>query len=153
MAQARDYCLKHYGVAPGDWLHEIVLSYVCKFKYTVTNCGIPQPYPIASPDARIVFRCSPIESEDNQTRTGLNICGTREGLKRLAAMLILCADSDNYDPEFHIHLEAQHGVEADMDVTIRAPVYLDRLQGGQFSEFKGTPIRIDDVGDSLTNTN
>jgi hypothetical protein len=67
-------------------------------------------------------------------------------------MLILCADSDKYDPEFHIHLETQQGVEADMDVTIRAPVYLDRLQRGEFSEFKGTPIRIYDVDDSRRNT-
>ena len=152
LGQAQDYCLKEYGVAPGDWMHEATLTCTFEFNYTLTNCGVPQPYPVASPEARIVFRCLPIEDENGRTRTGLNICGTREGLKRLAAMLVLCADSDKYDPEFHIHLEDQQGVEADMDVTIRAPVYLDTLRSGEFSEFKGTPIRIDDAEDSRPNT-
>lgn len=151
LAQAQDYCLKEYGVARGDWKHEITLSYTFEFNYTVSNCGIPQPCPVASPDARIVFRLSPIEDEIGGTRAGLNICGTRDGLKRLAAMLILSAESDKYDPEFHVHLEDQQGVEADMDVTIRAPVYLDKLRSGKFSEFKGTPINIDDTGDSSPN--
>lgn len=129
-------------------MHAIPIASTFEFNYTLTNLGQPQPYPVASPDARIVFRCSPIENEDGQTRMGLNICGTREGLKHLAAMLILCADSDKYDPEFHIHLDEQQGVDADMDVTIRAPIYLDALQNGEFQEFKGNPIRLDDPEDS-----
>ncbi|MGO8750818.1 MAG: hypothetical protein ACLQNE_33120 [Thermoguttaceae bacterium] len=152
LTQAQEYCFKKYGVAIDDWRHEITLPYTFQFSYTVSNFGIPQPYPVASPEARIVFRCSPIEDENGRARTGLNICGTREGLKRLAAMLVLCADSEKYDPEFHIHLEDQQGIEADMDVTIRAPVYLDTLRSGEFGEFKGTPIRINDAEDSRPNT-
>ena len=113
-----------------------------QFNYKVTTRGVPQPYPIAAPNSRIIFRFSPAEDENGQARQVLNICGTREGLEYLAAMLVLCADSEKYDPEFHIHLEDLKEVEADIDVTVRAPVYLEVLRKGEFSETKGAPIPI-----------
>ncbi len=118
------------------------LRYCFRFNYKVTQRGVPQPYPLATPNSIIVFRFSPAEDETGAVRTVLNICGTRAGLKRLAAMLVLCADSEQYDPEFHIHLEAVKGVETDLDVTLRAPVYLDSLRKGQFREFKSTWISL-----------
>jgi hypothetical protein len=149
LAHAQDYCFKEYGVAPGDWMHEIRLPCAFRFNYTVSNSGVPQPYPVASPNAKILFRFTPAEDEDGRSRRVLNICGTREGMERLAAMLVLCADSEKYDPEFHIHLEDQHWVETDIDVTIRAPVYLDVLRSAEFSEFKGTklPLPPDDAAE------
>jgi hypothetical protein len=150
LAEAKDYCFKKYGIAPGDWTHEIAFSETFQFNYTVTNCGVPQPHPVAGPNARILFRCSLAGDEDGRKSQVLNICGTREGMRRLAAMLVLCADSDKYDPAFHIHLEDEEDVETDMEVTIRAPTYLDVLDRGEFSEFKGPTIIVpaDEAGDS-----
>jgi hypothetical protein len=123
-----------------------------QFNYKLTTAGVPQPYPVASPNTKIVFRYSPAEDENGRIQTVLNICGTREGLKYLAAMLVLCAESEKYDPEFHIHLENMKEVEADMDVTIRAPNHLDALSKGDFSESKGTPIAISQQNSGLRNT-
>ena len=114
----------------------------------MSNLGVPQPYPVAPPNTHLVFRFSPAEDEDGRTTRVLNICGTREGLEYLAAMLVLCADSEKYDPLFHIHLENMEGVETDTEVTLRAPGYLNSLRGGSFTEFKGTPIPIEDDEDS-----
>ena len=152
LAQAQEYCQKEYGVAPGDWLNEITLPYKFEFNYTLSNCGVPQPYPVASRDAEMLFRFSPAVDENGRTRSVFNICGTREGLKCLAAMLVLCADSEKYDPEFHIHLEDQPSVETDIDVTIRSPAYLDALRSGKFDEFKSTRITIEGGGDSNPDT-
>jgi len=116
--------------------------YAFEFDFTVTSVGIPQPYPDPPKNARILFRYSTAESDGGKQRQVLNVCGNVEGLKYLAAMLLLTADSDQYDPEFHIHLEHMPGVESDRDVTIRAPVYLDILKSGEFTEFKGEPIEF-----------
>jgi hypothetical protein len=113
-----------------------------QFDYKVKTQGVPQPYPIAEPNSRILIRFSTAEGENGRTRQVLNICGTREGLKYLAAMLVLCADSEKYDPEFHIHLEDLEEVETDIEVAVRAPVYLEMLRKGEFSEAKGTSISI-----------
>ncbi len=118
VAHAKDYCLKEYGVARGDWMDEIRLPCTFQFDYTVTNSGVPQPCAVASPNAEILFRFTRADDENGRSRSVLNICGTREGMERLAAMLVLCADSEKYDPEFHIHLEREPWVETDMDVTI-----------------------------------
>jgi hypothetical protein len=98
-----------------------------QFNYAVTTRGVPQPYPLAPPNPRILFRLSPAEDEDGREFSVLNICGNREGLEYLAAMLVLSADSAKYDPEFHIHLEDVKGVEADRDAGQDRG---DRLQGG-----------------------
>jgi hypothetical protein len=151
LAQAKDHCLKEYGVAPSDWVREMTFPRTFQFNYKVSNTGVPQPYPVAPSNAQIVFRFSPCEDENGRATRVLNICGTREGLEYLAAMLVLCADSDKYDPWFHIHLEDMESVETDMDVTIRAPSYLSSIRSEEFSEFKGTPITVDDGDDSSPN--
>jgi hypothetical protein len=149
LAEAQSYCLREYGIAPSDWRHEVTLSHTFQFDYTITNLGVPQPCPVVSPNAKILFRFSPAEDENGRISQVLNVCGTREGMERLAAMLLLCASSDKYDPEFHIHLEREELVETDLEVTIRAPLYLDTLSRGEFSEFKGTAINLptNDVND------
>jgi hypothetical protein len=116
--------------------------YTFEFDFTVTSVGIPQPYPDPPKNPRILFRYSTAESDGGNKREVLNVCGNVEGLKYLAAMLLMTADSEQYDPEFHIHLEHMPGVESDCDVTIRAPVYLDILKRREFSEFKGEPIEV-----------
>jgi hypothetical protein len=71
----------------------------------------------------------------------LSVCGNREGLRRLAALLLLCADGERYDPSFHIHLDCEPGpprepfFTGNIDVTLRAPVYLDVLKDGSFREW------------------
>ena len=114
------------------------LRYTFEFDYTVTTHGVPQPYPVRPPNSSLLFRLSPAEDQDGQKFLVMNVCGNREGLEYLAAMLALTANSEKYDPEFHIHLERMVGVKTDMDVTIRAPAYFDVLKRGEFSEFKGT---------------
>lgn len=55
----------------------------------------------------------------------ISICGNKEGLRRLAAMLLLCAESESLDPELHIHLDGTcPGVVTDLPVTLRSPTYL-----------------------------
>lgn len=116
--------------------------YTYEFDYTVTSVGVPQPYPNPPKNPCILFRYSTAESDGGTKRQVLNVCGNAEGLKYLAEMLLLTADSEQYDPEFHIHLEFMPGVETDCDVTIRAPAYLGVLKRGEFSEFKGDPIEV-----------
>jgi hypothetical protein len=118
--------------------------YSFEFDYTVTSVGVPQPFPVPPANPSILFRLSPAENDEGRKFSVLNICGNREGLEYLAAMILLSADSAKYDPEFHIHLEHVEGVETDIDVTIRAPAYLNRLKSRGFSEIKGTPIEIPD---------
>ncbi len=118
------------------------LQRLFEFEYTVTEVGVPQPYPVKPPNAKVLFRLSPAEDENGRKFSVMNICGNREGLEYLAAMLVLSADSAKYDPYFHIHLEDMEGFETDMDVTVRAPSYLEVLDKGEFSESKGTKIDV-----------
>ena len=118
------------------------VQYTFQFDYTVSTAGVPQPYPVAQPKAKILIRCTPAEDENGRVYEVMNICGNREGLKHLAAMLVLCADSEQYDPEFHVHLEREREVDTDTEVTLRAPVYYDVLRKGEFREFKGTEIKL-----------
>ncbi len=135
LAEAQDYCVKEYDVRAEHWQDRITQSYTFQFNYEVTNLGVPQPLPVGFEDSKIVFRFAPREDGDGKISPALNICGTREGLKRLAAMCLLCADSEQYAPDFHVHLEDDTGVETNIDATIRAPGYLESLVSGHFSEF------------------
>ena len=55
------------------------------------------------------------------------------GLKRLAAILLLCAETDRYEPGFHMHLD--HDGESlllpDMPVTVYGPHYLSAFLKGR----------------------
>jgi hypothetical protein len=127
------------GIAHMSKKNERRVRYAFTFDYAVSTVGIPQPYPVPQGNPQILFRYSSADTDRGERRV-LNVCGNAEGLKYLAAMLLLTADSEKYDPEFHIHLDAIPGVEADGDVTIRAPVYLDVLRSGEFAEYKGESI-------------
>ena len=116
--------------------------YVFDFDFTVTTVGVPQPYPVPPRKPQILFRFTSADTDGRRKRRVLNLCGNAAGLKYLAAMLILTADSETYDPAFHVHLEGVPGVETDCDVTIRAPAYLEVLRSGEFTEFKGEPIAL-----------
>ncbi|MEN6449301.1 MAG: hypothetical protein ABFC96_02325 [Thermoguttaceae bacterium] len=143
VADARAYCAREYGVGASDWQDRIIQSYTFQFDYEITNLGVPQPIPVGFDESKIVLRLAPREDENGVITSALSICGTREGLRRLAAMCLLCADAEQYDPEFHIHLENDADIESDIVATIRAPAYLDILTSRQFSEFHGTPTRTD----------
>ncbi len=138
LEEAREFCSKEYDVRANDWQIRLAFPYVFQFDYEVTNVGVPQPVPIGFADATIVFRYSEREDFDTgEKRSALNICGSREGLRRLAAMCLLCADSASYDDSFHIHLEDLKGFEGDIEVTIRAPSYLGIIRSGHFNEGTG----------------
>lgn len=136
--EAKDYCTRQFGVPLVDWQDQVTFPYVFQFDFAVSNTGVPQPQPVGFADSKIVFRHT--EREDLCTgakRLALNICGNPEGLKQLAAMLLLCADSANYDEWFHIHLEDQKEFDGDIEVTLRAPSYLESISNGTFQDGTG----------------
>jgi hypothetical protein len=77
-------------------------------------------------------------------------------LKRLAALLLLCADGERYDPGFHVHLDRDDTdpgkrpyFTGDIDVTLRAPSYLAVLKADTFREWS-VSIDTDNVPDADT---
>jgi hypothetical protein len=149
--QAKAYCLTEYGVAPGDWIDAIRFRRSCEFNYKVSSHGVYQAYPERPPGARIVFRSTVFEDENGQTKPGLCICGNRQGFETLAAMFMLFADSEEFGPDFHIHVEDDSQVvETELNVTIRPPAVLGFVRAPEFREYKGTniPIPTDDSEDS-----
>jgi len=154
LEQAQAYCLTQYGVAAGDWKNAITFRRSYEFNYKVSSHGVFQAYPVTPRGTQIVFRSSVFEDEHGQTKRGLSICGNREGFEELAAIFMLFADSEKYDPEFHIHLEDSEEVETELNVSIHPPSALDFVRTPEFREFKGTstPIPPDDTQNSSPNT-
>ena len=56
---------------------------------------------------RSCFDAGEIQHPDAPAKRVLNASGNSEGLRRLAALLLLCADGQRYDPEFHVHLDRE----------------------------------------------
>lgn len=129
LEEARLYCeSKHNLPANTPWEDDPVHTATFSFTYKVTHSGIPQPYICDLPDGIIsISRGNEKVSIDDREVPGITICGNKEGLRRLAAMLLLCADSEPFDPMFHMHLEDRPGVVAELPVTLRAPGYLQWL--------------------------
>jgi hypothetical protein len=149
LAEAQAYCRDRYGVATSAWRphDEIRFRYEFAFDYNVSSTGVPQPHPLGFEGARIVFRLSQVEHFDEPSTPVLDISGNPEGLRRLAAELLLCADSERYDPEFHIHLDrGTDFFSGDIDATLRAPAYFERLQQGPLLQFSWS-INLDEVTD------
>jgi hypothetical protein len=142
VTEAKTYCEMEYGIRDADWQDKITQPYRFQFDYEITNLGVPQPIPVGFDNGRLLICFANREDENGAVRQALNICGTRDGLKHLAAMCLLCADSEQYDPAFYIHLEDMINVETDIEITIRSPNYLEVLGSRQFSDFKGTAISV-----------
>jgi hypothetical protein len=144
--EAQEYCAREYGIEVSEWKEEVFLPYDFHFDYTVSSGGVPQPYPTGFPDRKIVIRVLERDfmKADNEVEKQpvLNICGNREGLKYLAALCLLTADSEQYDDSFHIHLEHQIGFDTNIAATLRAPVYVDVIRSGEFDEFSAEPIHV-----------
>ncbi len=135
LAEAKEHCRLKYGIQDSDWKTEIRLGYEFRFDYKVTSSGVPQPVVLGFEDAEILIRKGKVFVGARQKiQPSINICGNREGLRQLAAMLLLAADSAQYDDSFHIHLEDRDSVDTDIITTIRAPGYLSILKEGSFRE-------------------
>ena len=143
LAAAKADCRDRFGVRDVDWVEDGVVRFdhTFRFEYAVTNQGIPQPYPLGFEGGEVLFQLGEVLHSDTPATPVLNVCGNREGLRRLAALLLLCADGEKYDPSFHIHLDCEPGpprescFTTNIDVTLRAPVYLDVLKEGTFREW------------------
>ena len=142
--EAQEYCARKYGIEVAEWQNHIRLRHEFGFDYEVSNLGNPHPYPVTPPNAKIVMRLSPWgicwpDGEETQT-IRLSICGTREGLEHLAAMLLVCAHSQQYDPEYTVDLEREECVETNVPVRICTPGNLEYLRDSQY-ELHGELIR------------
>lgn len=140
------YCLERYGVREADWRSatDVRFPETFSFESGVTNLGVPQPFPFGFEGAEVVFRLGSVEHEDEPSTPVLHVTGNREGLQRLAALLLLCADSERFDSQFHVHLEREGDgfISGDIDVDLRAPAYMksfrDRIfrTGGTTFDFE-----------------
>ena len=144
LAAAQSDCRDRFGVRAEDWLDAgaVRFGHVFRFDYRVTNQGVPQPYPLGFEGAEVLFRLGEVQHPDGPGSPVLNVCGNQEGLRRLAALLLLCADGQKYDGDFHVHLDREPAgigeppfLTADLDVTLRAPSYLAALRDGTFREW------------------
>ncbi len=144
LAAAQEDCRARFGVQTEDWMEAdaIRFSHVFRFDYGVTNQGVPQPYPVGFEGGEILFRLGEVQHPDGPATPVLNVCGNAEGLRRLAALLLLCADSPRFDPGFHVHLDREPEAPGeppfligDFDVTLRAPGYLSVLKDGSLREW------------------
>lgn len=129
LEEAFDYCQRKYEINVREWQSEVRFTQNFLFEYGVTSLGTPQPYLFGFENGQIIFRLrKDRESFDNKTTLSLDICGNREGLQRLAALLLLCADGESYDKFFHIHLEDEEDfLRSDVEVTLRSPSYFEHL--------------------------
>ena len=143
LAAAQADCRERYQVRVEDWVSSeaIRFGHVFQFDFAVTNQGVPQPYPLGFDGAEVLFALGGVEHPDGPPTPVLNVSGNREGLCRLAALLLLCAESDRYNARFHVHLDrepAETGerpfLTSELDVTLRAPAYLSDLKDGSFRE-------------------
>jgi hypothetical protein len=136
-------CQERYGVRAKEWVagDAVRFGQTFRFDYAVTNQGIPQPYPLGFDGAEVFFALDKAEHLDGPSTAVLNVCGNPDGLRRLAALLILCAESERYDARFHVHLDNEPDapgerafLTGDLDVMLRAPAYLADLKDGTFRE-------------------
>jgi hypothetical protein len=136
-------CRDRYGVHPEHWLagNAVRFGELFRFDYAVTNQGVPQPYPLGFAGAEVFFAFGKVEHSNGPPIPVLNVSGNSDGFRRLAALLLLCAESERYDARFHMHLEREPVapgerpfLTSDVDVTLRAPAYLSDLKHGLFRE-------------------
>jgi hypothetical protein len=150
-------CGDRFGVHIEDWVagDAVRLGQLFRFDYAITNQGVPQPYPLGFYGAEVFFALDKSEHPDGPSTPVLNVSGNADGLRRLAALLILCAESERYDARFHVHLEREPfapGERAfltgELDVTLRAPTYLADLKDGTFRELNADVDLADESDDS-----
>lgn len=127
---AFEYCEQFYDIPKNSWVSKKRLVQEFHFEYAISAWGKPQPYLLDFENGETLF----LVTENSNTQT-LNISGNREGLRRLAAMLIICAESEKYDEFFHIHLEDKGGfILPDLPVILRSPSYFEPLIQGKLRD-------------------
>jgi hypothetical protein len=141
LSTAQEDCRERFGVRTSEWVSGDGFRFaeIFRFDYSITNQGLPQPYPLGFEGAEVVFALDKAERPDGSSTSVLNVSGNPDGLRRLAALLILCAESERYDAGFHVHLDHESATPGEppflassLDVTLRAPSYLDVLKDGSF---------------------
>lgn len=148
LADAQAACLERFGVRAAEWRDAATVSFpfAFAFDFRVTERGVPQPYPAGFAGAEVVARLGEVEHPDAPPTRVLDLSGNRDGLRRLAALLLLVADGDRYDDGFHVHLEDEHAGEGreepflvgDVAITLRAPSYHDVLRGRALRQWSAT---------------
>lgn len=130
------YCQQEYGIETNEWKEEFRFTHNFDFDYRVTDFGVPQPYLESLEDGRVIFKLGRrIGPEEDKPVTVLNISGNRQGLQRLAALLLLCAESEQFDKTFHIHLEDLEGfILPDFPITLRSPSYFEDIVRSEWKE-------------------
>jgi hypothetical protein len=126
LEEALTFCTAKYGVTAAAWKKDPAFEFRFDFQFRVTNSGIPQPFPLGFGETEVVFQLGEKENLLDGSKTpSLLITGNRAGLRELAARLLLCADSEQYDPDFHMHLDAAktHRL-SNVDVTLYSPTRL-----------------------------
>ena len=146
---AFEYCQTTYGINQDEWQSQVRFSQSFQFEYSVTDRGVPRPYPLGFGDVQVVLKLNEREESDGTTTTVLNVCGDRGGLQYMAALLLLCADGEQYSGSFHVHLEDEKDVLTDMPVTLRCPAYLESLLRDEFREGSARAVIYETNEDSL----
>lgn len=124
------FCQEEYSVAPNCWTNEPKYSLRMGVEYRLSCSGVPQPKLMSPPQGKLMFHTSLAETGENVNPNGysydLQIFGDRAGLRALAARLLITAESEAFDDEFHWHLDFHSS--GNTSVTIRSPIYLRRLE-------------------------
>lgn len=128
--EAMDFCRRKYSIEKGEWQSIAPFTLDLHIEYGLTHTGTPQPVLSYPQGGAIAFRVTenPRGSNPDGSPYDLEICGTREGLRRLAAWLVVCAESEHFDAEYHHHFENGTETEGNTSVTIRSPQYLNILR-------------------------
>ncbi len=126
--KAITYCEEEYEVPKESWQSELRFSGDFHFHYRIAAVGDPRPHPLGFEGRQIVFHLGEQEDADSNTTPTLSIVGNREGLRWLAATLLLLADGERYDERLHTRLENDdEGIFTDIPVLIHSPSYFGSL--------------------------
>lgn len=121
--EAKTYCQETYQVRENEWGNTPFFEKKFAFDYSVSNWGTPQPNVEGFEDAVIKIEVTPATEEADDLiaqKNKVDITGNAAGLRKLAAQLLLCADSEEYDEYFHIHLNNE---KSNLELTLMAPNY------------------------------
>lgn len=117
------FCEHKYGVLPDNWQDVLPVNATFSYKYEVTHLGTPQPILVFAYPGKIQFLVDTANEDvaSDVTSYQLHICGDRDGLRRLAALLLLAADSEALDKHYHGHLDATDDVVGNASMLIHGP--------------------------------
>jgi hypothetical protein len=142
--ELKRYAADEWGVPTDGWQNQIVQSADLSFEFELSKVGVPVPIPIGfDEDALVVVRKRERSLLQGGNEAVVAISGTPEGLRYLAALFLLTADSAQWDEDHHIHLERDERVDTNIAVTIRGPGYADDLANGRFQDATSGVVALD----------